>query len=939
MPIASLLKAALDVYRVVRSAHDEDGQSLQASDLSPLADALSVSVRDIKGQTKGGDGLEEDKPYFLAKFACITIGEDLIVHIERVLSSPNANGLIHVGLWSQENVDALGVRLREVIRHFQELALVDPDNVPDDILQHALVKPPPTDHASPLQDTAVPNGQVNPAPDANPTPTDNKARATLSRLAPAGLINDFILDSLSYKSMHDRENQVTEAHSQTLEWIFDNSPLPQPLRGSFRDSFISWLKTTDLGPIYWITGKPGSGKSTLMRFLSQHPTAVKHLRHWAAGKSICTAGFFFWTSGSREQRSQTGLLRYLLHQLLSSNPELVAPTFPDLWGRLRRMSTKERINLVLEWSVSDLKDAFHAFLDVAVHMNICLFIDGLDEFEGDHLEIINFFRGLTLRQNGDALKMCLSSRAWAVFEEAFENSVPSTRLQDLSHDDMCRYVKDALRGSAHLRKLMKKDEGLGHSLILEAVERADGVFLWVRLAVERMLSAFKTRNEVGDLESTLKALPTELDSLFQKLLFEDQTQSEVLETAALFQLMHARELVADFIKDESSTSLAVWELAFSLHPEDDDLALELDVHEATDEEIQSRCESTAIYIRERFAGLLGIHQQMGNMRVPKFSDENRRVGIARLLAGCKVTYIHRTVRDWLMEANGAGERLKALHSGDFDPHLRLLRSYVLRLKFSLEEIEHHRRLDEWYPDIALAMSHARYVTNDTMYFQRRLLNEMNKTLSFLWLEKASDPFDHWARNTFGSYEVRMKAPPIHRPFLCLATKFGLAKYVCEELEDLDVSEEENNSTPLLCYAVEFLCSRNKTIFPLSSPKLAQYLLAHPSNVNPGPSHTYLDFTTRQPTTPWLTLLRHLRDARRRGWIQHYDVNPEGIARWAEMVRMFIEVGYADVNAVIAKDPWDPEITALGVMELLEDTYGSAEVSRIRKLVEQRQNEN
>jgi hypothetical protein len=33
--------------------------------------------------------------------------------------------------------------------------------------------------------------------------------------------------------------------------------------------------------------------------------------------------------------------------------------------------------------------------------------------------------------------------------------------------------------------------------------------------------------------------------------------------------------------------------------------------------------------------------------------------------------------------------------------------------------------------------------------------------------------------------------------------------------------------------------------------------------------------------------------------------------------------------------WDPEITALGVMEMLEETYGSAEVQRIRVLMEKK----
>ncbi|KAJ4160215.1 hypothetical protein NW754_003339 [Fusarium falciforme] len=925
--IARCLTVALDVYRVVRDIHHGGQASIAVADFAGLSDALSKSVQHIKGVVQETGRYGHGQPLFLIRFACVKISEDLVVHIDRVLKSPVVKDELidsadFCDLWSLDDLHALGLRLDQVVHRFKEMREDSGLDDAEGALQHPS-----------LGDLA--------ASDIDPDETDSLAQQLMSapasptsapRLAPAGIINDFILESLAYSSMRDREDEVTEAHSRTLEWIFDDSPLTQPLRNAFRDSFTTWLKTNELGPIYWITGKPGSGKSTLMRFLSQDRTAMEYLRLWAADKPINTAGFFFWTSGSRQQRSQTGLLRSLLHQLLSSSPELIAKTFPDLWTRVRQMTTKERISLELEWTIADLRAALDTFLNTALKdANICLFIDGLDEFDGDHHEIIDFFKSLTTRDHGNSLKMCLSSRPWAVFDEAFGNSVPNTKLQDLSYEDMCRYVKDAFRSSTPLRRLMRMNETSGQ-LILATVERADGVFLWVRLAVERMLSAFARREELETLQKTLQSLPSDLDALFEKLLFQDQSGSEVLDTAALFQLIHAREVVADFIKDESSTSLTIWELAFALHKEDDAAALEREVCEATDEELQTRCATTARHIKNRFSGLLNIHQRrIGNQRV-------HRADVAKLVTSCRVIYIHRTVRDWLMEANGAGERLKARQSQDFDAHLRLLRSYVLRLKFSLDEIEHHRRLDEWYPDIALAMSHARYITNDPDNLQRPLLNEMNKTLSWLWLDKPSDPYDHWAKSTFGAYEIRMKAPPIRRPFLCLATKFGLTEYVSQEVQHAQTSngedeEHEDDSTPLLSYATEFLCSRNKTIFPLSSPKLVRFLITHQSTINPGPDHKYKHFVTGQSTTPWLAVLRHLRDAKRRNWIEHYDIDPEGTQRWAEIVTMFIE--HADAKAVVKRDAWDPEITALGVMKLLEDTYGAADMQRLRVLMESR----
>lgn len=759
---------------------------------------------------------------------------------------------------------------------------------------------------------------------------------------PAGLLNDFILDSLAYKSMHNREEEVTKAHGDTFEWVFNNAPSENIRRDDFSAQFSSWLTTDTLGPIYWVTGKPGSGKSTFIQFLFQHASTMRHLQAWAGSSHVSKAGFFFWTSGSREQRSQTGLLRYLLHQLLSRNPEFMPSAFGELWQRLLTMTTKDRIKLTLDWTVVELMAAFRAFIDAALpQIKICLFIDGLDEFEGDHVAIIEFFKSLGLGKNGHAIKMCLSSRPWAVFENAFQHAVPNLRLQDLTHDDMYRYARDRLRQNVHVRTLLKGDGALEKSLVDQTVQRADGVFLWVRLAVNEMLENFQSGSNEADLKATLQSLPTELNHLFSKLIFEDQHQTEIAETAILFQLIRARELVADFIKDESSNSLTVWELAFALDEKDDTLATEGSVQEASDYAIQTRCESTTHTIRTRFSGLLDLHgrRSEGNPRVSKSDSGNSAMTKTRSAPEDRVTYIHRTVRDWLMEADGVYQRLFTAASPNFDPHLQLLRSYVLRLKQPLEEVEHHRRLDDWWPDIALAMTHARHIKHDPKQVQRRFVNELNGTLSWYWLRKPRDPYDHWARNAFGAYEVRMKASPIWQPFTCLAIKFGLTQYIREELEarlgkEDDISEEQreledDKTTPLLSHATEFLCSRQKTIFPLSDPQLVEYLLRNPQRTNPGPNHEYTDFTTRAPRTPWLAVLRHLRDARRRGWIDYYDIDPERTARWAAIVRLFVHEG-ADVSAVVVKDVWDPEISAVGVLELLEETYGAIEVKEVKE---------
>jgi hypothetical protein len=790
----------------------------------------------------------------------------------------------------------------------------------------------------------------------------SKARNARPVQVSPGLLNDFILDNLAFTSMRRREEEVTQAHQQTFEWIFKSESYTGS-RSSVPD-FTSWLGTNDLGPIYWITGKPGSGKSTLMSLLSQHRSTKEFIRKWAGGSPVLTAAFFFWTSGSREQRSKTGLLRYLLHQLLSENTELIPIAFPRVWQTLLTMTTKERIRWIPEWTGQDLEAALHSFMRTALKQaKMLLFIDGLDEFDGSHQEIIQFFKGLCEGENTGLVKLCLSSRPWEVFENSFKaDSVPRMRLQDLNYDDMYHYVRDRLLRDRRTSPVLSRVvESSLNTLVKSAIIKANGVFLWSRLATNVMIENFDPQSGVSNLQDTLDSLPSETDDLFETLIFENKSTQSLLNSAALFQLVRAREVIADFLGDESANSLNVWEIAFALHEKDDEIALQSSVDQIPYAEALDLFKQTSGFVQQSSAGLLDIFTPLkrGN-REPE--SLRSAIGLLNFGTESKVTYIHRTVRDWLLGSRHVYARLSASSQNGFDPHLRLLRSFVVRLKRPFEEPEHHRRLDDWWPDISLVMTHSRYISRDDRHLQRPFINELDSTIGWYWLPKWSDPDDHWARHAFGAYEIRMKAPPIREAFLCLAIKFGLEQYVREELDTRSKSlssksaanaqatgeesddreaheqEEDDQPTPFLSYATEFLCSRNKSIYPLSNPALVKYLLQTRSAINPGANEEYADFTTLKKLTPWLALLRHLRDAHRREWIAHYDIDPQGTERWAEIVELYINEGVADHLAVVKRDAWDPEITAVALFELLETAYKATEVTKILQILKTRRTE-
>ena len=733
------------------------------------------------------------------------------------------------------------------------------------------------------------------------------------------IVQDFILESLAFSAMKDREEDVVEAHGETLDWLFGGS---DTRHGSAADkpavNFPTWLR--DDQSIFWVNGKAGSGKSTLMRYIFQNKRTFKELRKWAEKKPLVIAGYYFWTSGSVEQRSQAGLLRYLLFQLLQDHRHLMPITFPRTWNQYVNSSTKDRIKAKIVWELPDLAEGLRLFLENALRsVKICLFVDGLDEFDGDHEMIIQFFKGIASISKGN-IKLCLSSRPWSVFEKAFQN-LPTFRLQDLTYQDMVEYVTDKFRGDQGLRTMLQDEALDGEKLVAELVIRADGVFLWVTLVVRFLTRSFCKGDLVLDLGKRLLLLPTSLDDLFQYTLFDIQSSSSLHEASSIFQLIRAREAVCEFTGDLTSTSLNMWELALAREPYGEAIATELRREKNND--ALRRCQDTKAIVNGCCAGLLGIkdntRQQLREIGIEGHSMSASEVKLIR----SKVTYIHRTVRDFLMSPDAWNALLQYTSKQRFDPHICHIVSFVLQLKLPLHEPTQHRILDEWWPGIVLSMTHARLSHPYSAASQHLLINQVNSTLSRCWLSRRGDT---WARSAFGSYEQRHRAV-IDNPFLSLATKFGLNEYVRSELEATDQKAlSDTGGKPLLGYALDFLINRQLTVYPLADPTLIGIILSHDSN----PNKAYNDFAQKEET-PWLYALKGLRDGNRRGWIEYYDVEEWGVVRWVGIMKMLLEAG-ADPNALIVETKWDPEATALEVVEMVCERFKSKEMKGLRDLM-------
>jgi hypothetical protein len=150
-------------------------------------------------------------------------------------------------------------------------------------------------------------------------------------------VEELILKALKFPMMVKRHDEIPEPHPQTFHWVLEkgqHSNMPW-------SNLSEWLRCGT--GVYWVNGKAASGKSTLMRHIFDSPQTREPLTEWTQGQSLQTAGFFFWNSGTPEQRSHEGILRSLLHQGLSAQRDLIHLVLPKQSESLYSQCTEYRL--------------------------------------------------------------------------------------------------------------------------------------------------------------------------------------------------------------------------------------------------------------------------------------------------------------------------------------------------------------------------------------------------------------------------------------------------------------------------------------------------------------------------------------------------------------------------------------------------------------------
>jgi len=533
----------------------------------------------------------------------------------------------------------------------------------------------------------------------------------------------------------------------------------------------------------------------------------KHLQCWSKDRKHLAVSFFFWAAGTAEQRSYKGLLKAVLYKVLSKVPELMPVVFYSEWEALLQKPRDEHTNLG-PISVSRLRRAFEALIEQkSLPLDLCIFIDGLDEYEGletnPNREILEFVKRATCSTTSiQRIKMCLSSRPLNAFELEF-NKYPTLRVQDLTRKDIALYVGDTINHNQFVQEHGLATKAEVDILIDSVVNKSSGVFLWARLSSNTILEGLENGDTLPELQAKVAGLPPELKDMFRGMI--EKIGGYAQQAKNYFQLMEA-----------SRNPPSIFILAFAEN--DRKTAVEAPCEYWDPVNIERVYRRMELRLKSRCVGLLEV----------------RRLSIN----DGTVQYLHRTVKDYLKSVD-----IWPLENQELDPHTALLCSYVLKLKRVPPLREY---IWMWTLTIYECYYHARQAeSTEPSYF--KLLDELECAILVgrkSLYDQGAELRDFFCDGTIVPHVV----PPMG-----ISIWTGLYLYACKRITPKTLAGL-SPSHPLLYYASCF-SKRMNNPSAILDPGIIKLLLE--CGADPNQKIQDAEFFDYMSTTPWGAFLKNV----------------------------------------------------------------------------------
>ena len=629
------------------------------------------------------------------------------------------------------------------------------------------------------------------------------------------------IEALRPHCQNPRQYTISEAHQESFQWVWDtqNSKL----------KFVDWLRSET--PIFWISGKPGAGKSTLMKYLLESERLVTHL---SRPDATIVVGHFFHELGEPQEKNFGGLLHAIIYQLLTGFQEKFQAALSQLYKLLKPHLD---CNLASKAALPDsllMRILGNLVAKCKETLMLCLFIDGIDECHGDHRMQLDFMTQWA-RSSSDkklSVKICFASRVEPEITLRLSNE-PTIAIHHFSKNDISKYVTERL-GQAW--SLMAQQPGgttakPDQHLVQKVARKAEGVFIWVTIVVGQLIVAIEGDAGANKLHNLLADLPEGLEKLYPSII--DKIDEKNWHHTINF-LRLIRHFDSYYVRSNARTLLG-----FSAAIEDPESSISCKAHLKTGFTFDDaslphrRCTEVKRLLQRSCRGLIEIED-------------------SKDLSRAKVTLLHRTVEEHITRSQLLEKMLekvdrKLLRDTGVTAmaiSLRLLKNYppnYLLYRDDPSKFVYPKLLTGVFNDFFCAAGEAE---RSTGLSQHLYLEELDRVFSLIqpgWTVVDNEypiPKD----------VVSSPIPVLNTDLLSMAVQYHLSLYVQHQIDRNGKTViKKAHGKALLFYAADFAHTMLYTGLQVDAPALDTCELLLQNGADPMETHP---MEARESETPW-----------------------------------------------------------------------------------------
>ncbi|KAK4203401.1 putative WD40 domain-containing protein [Triangularia verruculosa] len=295
----------------------------------------------------------------------------------------------------------------------------------------------------------------------------------------------------------DLERHLSRALPGSCQWLHRNA------------RFRGWLDGSDSShDVLWLAGLPGTGKSTVAAKTIHHIQQALH-------QSSCQCHFFMESQPTKQNIAYC--LRTIAFQLAKTHQPF-AEKLLQLHKETGFTAGEQKFGLI--WDTIFENIVFKMDFGQTLHW----VLDGLDEADAPKLLV----RSLLQIQSKTRIKLLLFSRPKKDLTNilmARFGAVPMINVSvEQTQEDLQQYVASVAT------EIFPDAGGPIHEYVIQQItRRAEGSFLWTRLALDTLRDNWHTQ---ADIDLALNDVPNGMHSLYQRMIQNVNSQSSRLQEIA-----------------------------------------------------------------------------------------------------------------------------------------------------------------------------------------------------------------------------------------------------------------------------------------------------------------------------------------------------------------------------------------------------------------------